>query len=68
MDTVIYKQENNKVAVMSFVLGTLGRDDISNDVPAGAPYIIIDKNELPSSPQDFWIVDFSNPDGIGCRI
>lgn len=41
-------------------------EEIANkDVPAGVPYLIIDKSEVPTdkSFRDAWIADFSNPDG-----
>jgi hypothetical protein len=38
------------------------------DVPDGVPFIIIDISELPDAPKESWVVDFSNPDGIGGRF
>lgn len=35
------------------------------DVPTGIPFFIVEHTELPTEPQETWIVDFSNPDGYG---
>lgn len=37
------------------------------DVPAGLPYLFIERDDLPTDPstRDAWEADFSEPDGFG---
>jgi len=64
MKVIIYPIENS-TAVMA-PSGVLSTEETAlKDVPTGVPFFIVDSEELPTEPQETWIVDFSNPDGYG---
>jgi hypothetical protein len=70
MNIIIYIQDNGTPAVITpspSALEQYGIEAIAQkDVPAGKPYKIIDASELPSAPQEAWIVDESQlNDGVG---
>ena len=70
MNIIIYIQDNGNAAVITptpEALAQYGIEAIAQkDVPAGKPYKIIDASELPSAPQETWIVDESQlNDGVG---
>lgn len=64
MKVIIYPT-NDSIAVMA-PSGVLSTEETAlKDVPTGVPFFIVDSEELPTEPQETWIVDFSNPDGYG---
>lgn len=69
---IIYKQANGTLAIVRptlDALASMGLDAIARkDVPAGAPYKIIDAQLVPSdrSQRDAWTIDDAElTDGIG---
>lgn len=64
MQVILYPIDNS-TAVMTptGVLDTMST--AIKDVPLGVPFIIVDESDLPDAPQETWIVDFSEPDGVG---
>ena len=66
MQRIIF-QSGDGVAVIvpvgNFSIAELAR----KDVPAGAPYRIVNASDIPTdrSERDFWTADFSTPDGHG---
>jgi hypothetical protein len=70
MNIILYIQDNGTPAVItpsSSALEQYGIEAIAQkDVPAGKPYKIIDASELPSTPQETWVIDESElSDGVG---
>lgn len=66
MNCVIYPTSSG-IAVIH-PAGDLSVHDVARkDVPAGVPYRIIDRSELPPSREfrNAWTADFSSPDGYG---
>lgn len=64
MKVIIYPIENS-IAVMA-PSGVLSIEEVAKkDVPIGVPYLIVDAQELPDTPQETWMVDFSAPAGFG---
>jgi len=64
MKVIIYPIDNS-IAVMA-PSGVLSVEETAlKDVPTGVPFFIVERIELPTEPQETWIVDFSNPDGYG---
>jgi hypothetical protein len=66
----IYKQDNGIIAVMIPTGEALESHTIMEiarkDIPFGKPFKIVDSSELPSAPQESWIIDDSElTDGIG---
>lgn len=47
----------------SFMLATK-----ESQVPPGVPYIVLDRDDLPSDDPSTWDVDWTNPDGYGPQI
>ncbi len=65
MKVILYKNQDNSIAVMA-ASGALSVDATAKkDVPTGVPYLIVEHTELPDTPQETWEVDFSNPTGYG---
>jgi hypothetical protein len=63
---IIYKQDNGIPAVVFLANPDVIIEMASKIVPAGKPYKIIDRSELPTEPQETWIVDEEDlDDGIG---
>lgn len=72
MNVILYIQNNGNPAVViptPEALVQYGIEAIAQkDVPAGKPYKIIDASELPSAPQETWLVDESQlTDGVGAE-
>jgi hypothetical protein len=70
MQVVIYNQDNGILAVVSPTLECLETHTIQEiaikDVPAGKPFKIIDAADLPTEPQETWVVDEADlTDGVG---
>jgi hypothetical protein len=71
MNIVIYKQDNNQIAVMIPTEEALQKYTImqiaERDVPPGKPFKIVDSSELPKDvPQEFWEIDDEDLDnGVG---
>jgi hypothetical protein len=71
MNLIVYKQDNGIPAVVIPAPECLRKYTIQEiaikDVPAGKPFKIIDKNELPQDvPQEAWTVDEEElTDGVG---
>ena len=64
MKVIIYPT-NDSIAVMA-PSGVLSVEETAlKDVPTGVPFFIVEHTDLPTEPQETWIVDFSNPDGYG---
>ena len=67
MKVIIYPT-NDSIAVMA-PSGVLPVEEVAKkDVPIGVPYFIVDATELPDTPQETWVVDFSEPDGYGGNV
>lgn len=66
---IIYERPDGSIGVITPLSASgLTIEDIARkDVPAGAPYLIIDATELPEDRtyRDAWTADFSEPDGVG---
>jgi hypothetical protein len=70
MQVVIYNQDNGVVAVIIPTPEALEKYGIQaiaiKDVPAGKPFKIVDAADLPTEPQEAWVVnDADLTDGIG---
>ena len=70
MKRIIYKTDDGTVAVVSPTKQALDNHTIEEiavkDVPAGKPFAIVDAADLPSDPQEAWVVDDADlTDGIG---
>jgi hypothetical protein len=65
---IIYPQDNGSVA-MIFPTGEMSIEQIAKkDTPTGKPYLIVNRNDLPSGWNEFFNAleaDFTNPDGYG---
>lgn len=73
MQLVIFpNNETGGVCIMSPNLASgLSIEQIAiKDVPAGLPYLIVDRTELPEDVEfvDAWEADFSEPDGYGGNV
>ena len=67
---IIYNQDNGIPAVVMPTQEALDQHGIMaiaiKDVPAGKPFKIVDASELPTEPQETWVVDEADlTDGIG---
>jgi len=67
---IIYNQDNGIPAVVSPTLECLETHTIQEiaikDVPAGKRFKIIDAADLPTEPQETWVVDEADlTDGVG---
>ena len=67
---IIYNQDNGIPAVVIPTQEALDAHGIMaiavKDVPAGKPFKIIDASDLPTEPQETWVVDEADlTDGIG---
>lgn len=62
---ILFPQDSGTVAVMATTGALDTMATALKDVPTSKPFIIVDSSELPSEPQEAWVVDFSNPDGYG---
>ena len=70
MQVVIYNQDNGIPAVVMPTQEALDAHGIMaiavKDVPAGKKFAIIDVKDLPTDPQEVWVVDEADlTDGIG---
>ena len=70
MKCVIYLQDNGVVAVIIPTPEALEQHSIQaiaiKDVPAGKKFKIVDAAELPTEPQEAWVVNEADlTDGIG---
>ena len=69
MKLIVYTQPNNIVAVLipcttELSLMEIGEKDIDNNIP----FWIVNKSDLPSTPQETWILqDMGEPSGHGKR-
>jgi hypothetical protein len=65
---IIYPQENGSITVV-YPTGELAIEEVCRkDVPAGVPYKVVNKADLPEQYSEFfnaWEADFSSPDGHG---
>ena len=64
---ILYPNADGGVTVV-IPTGELSIEDVcQKDVPAGAPYLIVEDDVVPSdrSFRNAWEADFSNPDGHG---
>ena len=69
-ERIIYKTDSGTVAFVSPTQQALDSHTIEEiavkDVPAGKPFAIVDAADLPSDPQEAWVVDDADlTDGIG---
>jgi len=67
---IIYNQDNGIPAVVMPTQEALDAHGIMaiaiKDVPAGKPFKIIDASDLPTEPQETWVVDEADlTDGVG---
>jgi len=67
---IIYNQDNGIPAVVTPTPECLETHTILEiavkDVPAGKPFAIVDASELPTEPQETWVIDDADlTDGIG---
>lgn len=64
---VIIYPFNETIAVVSPTGEVPLEEVIRSDIPAGAPYLLIQNTDLPPdlSERQLWQADFSNPDGYG---
>lgn len=63
---IIYPNDSG-IAIL-IPTGELSIEEVARkDVPAGAPYIIVDADVIPADREfrSAWEADFSNPDGYG---
>ena len=70
MSVIIYNQNNGVPAVVTPTQEALEKYSIMEiavkDVPTGKPFKIVDEADLPSEPQELWIVDDADlTDGVG---
>ena len=70
MQVIIYNQDNGIPAVVVPTKEALENHTILEiaikDVPAGKPFKIVDRSELPDAPQEAWVVDEADlTDGVG---
>lgn len=64
---VIYKTEEGIAIIVPADCGLSIQEIARKDVPAGAPYIIVDSEIIPKDREfrNAWEADFSSPDGYG---
>jgi len=67
---IIYKTDSGTVALVSATEQALASHTIEEiaikDVPAGKPFAIVDAADLPTEPQESWVIDDADlVDGIG---
>jgi hypothetical protein len=67
---IIYNEDNGTPAVVMPTQEALDAHGIMaiavKDVPAGKPFKIVDASDLPTEPQETWVVDEADlTDGIG---
>lgn len=65
---ILHPRDGGGIAVVSPCECGLTLEQIARkDVPAGMPFLIVDRSELPSDLTYFeaWTADFSEPDGVG---
>jgi len=67
---IIYKTDAGTVALVSPTEQALASHTIEEiaikDVPAGKPFAIVDAADLPTEPQEAWVIDDADlVDGIG---
>jgi hypothetical protein len=67
---IIYNQDNGIPAVVMPTQEALDAHGIMaiaiKDVPAGKPFKIVDAADLPTEPQEIWVVDEADlTDGVG---
>ena len=67
---IIYNQDNGAPAVVTPTPECLQTHTVQEiaikDVPAGKPFKIVDRSELPDAPQEAWVVDEADlTDGVG---
>ena len=70
MKVIIYKQDNGIPAVVMPTEEALQDHTIVEiavkDVPAGKPFAIVDASDLPTEPQETWVIDDADlTDGVG---
>jgi hypothetical protein len=67
MKIIVYTQSNNQVAVLIPCTTELTLLEIGiKDVPKDIPFWIVDKSELPDTPQETWkLENMGEADGIG---
>ena len=68
MKRIIYPTESGIAVITPFLGSGVPIEEIARkDVPAGAPFCIVDTTDLPPdrSQRDAWKADFSAPDGYG---
>lgn len=64
MQVILYPIDNS-TAVMTPTGALDTMTTAIKDVPLGVPFIIANVTDLPAAPQETWVVDFSEPDGVG---
>jgi len=64
---IIYPHEGSIAVVYPCPCGLTLQEIARKDVPAGVPYLIINRSDLPEDAtyRAAWTADFSNPDGHG---
>jgi len=67
MTQIIIYQADDETTSVVFPTDDLPVEEVAKkDVPAGKPYLIVDRSSLPDGQfQSAWAVDFSKPDGHG---
>jgi len=70
MNRILYKTDAGTVALVSPTEQAIASHTIEEiaikDVPAGKPFAIVDAADLPSDPQESWVIDDADlVDGIG---
>jgi len=70
MNRIIYKTDAGTVALVSPTEQALASHTIEEiaikDVPANKPFAIVDAADLPTEPQESWVIDDADlVDGIG---
>lgn len=66
MNVIIYLSDEGTITTL-FPTGEYPDEETAKkDVPAGKPYLIVDRDSLPDIAfQHAWVVDFAKPDGVG---
>ena len=65
MDLILYT-ENNENHLLTSAMADIDINILAEkDVPAGIPYLIIDKANLPTESIETWQVDYSSSTGKG---
>lgn len=64
---IIYPNEGTIAIIHPCPCGLTVSEIARKDVPAGLPYLIISRSDLPEDPtyRTAWTADFTNPDGHG---